>query len=132
MKKLKISILLGAIAVLLSNTTFAQSLTKSENESSLKVKFIGSDDDYLTFQVDIKVMQNNLARIKISDKVEGELYTQSFNKKSPFLIFKIEKQLGQELIFNLFDGNKVITKSFTTTKKVEETITVKENDVAVL
>ena len=69
--------------------------------------------------------------LKISDKAEGELYTQNWKVKSPYQVFKIEKKDGQQLIFNLQTGSKQITKIFSTTTKMIENTIVEENGLVV-
>jgi hypothetical protein len=46
------------------------------------------------------------------------------------VVFKIEKQQAQELTFNLSFGNKVISKTFSSSTKLVEETTVVENGFA--
>ena len=128
MKKLKVS--LTIICLFLITTVLNAQLNGAlKNEDNFSVRFTGILDNYLCFQVEIKDMYKN-SILKISDKAEGELYTQNWKVKSPYQVFKIEKKDGQQLIFNLQTGSKQITKIFSTTKMIENTI-VEENGLVV-
>ena len=130
MKNLKVS--LAIICLFLITTTLnAQISSTVKNEDNFSVKFTGIQDNYLCFQVEIKDMYKNSV-LKISDKTEGELYTQNWKVKSPYQIFKIEKKDGQQLIFNLQTGSKEITKIFSAKTKMIENTIVEENGLVVL
>jgi len=130
MKNLKVS--LAIICLFLITTTLnAQIGSTVKNEDNFSVKFTGIQDNYLCFQVEIKDMYKNSV-LKISDKTEGELYTQNWKVKSPYQVFKIEKKDGQQLIFNLQTGSKDITKIFSATTKMIENTIVEENGLVVL
>jgi hypothetical protein len=101
-------------------------------EEPFVVKYIGNEDDYLYFQVEINTGNNNFSLLKINDKTEGELYSQSWKSNSKVQTFKIEKKDGQELNFKLLSGSKVYSKTFSATTSLKETTTVNENDMVVL
>jgi hypothetical protein len=129
MKNLK-NIATAIIAVvLLATTAAAQSVNTNE---PLTVKYIGAEDDYLFFQVEVKPENSNYSWLKINDKAEGELYSQSLKLNSRVQTFKIEKKDGQELSFRLVSGNKVYTKTFSASTSIIEKTTVNESDVVVL
>ncbi len=132
MKKLKINVIFLVSAILFTNILNAQSLAIEKNVADLEVSYLGADEEYLTFKVDIVGTNDKYIRFKISDRKDGELYAQNYNKKTPYLVFKIEKQEGQEIVFKLYDGKNVISKIFVSTKKVLEEINVKEKDIVVL
>ena len=130
MKNLKV--LVSVVSLFLITTTLkAQAVTAEKYEDNFTVKFTGVQDNYLCFQVEIKNMDNN-SILKISDKSEGELYTQNWKFKSPYQVFKIEKKDGQNLIFNLKTGHKEITKLFSATTRMIENTIVEENGLVVL
>lgn len=130
MKNLKVP--LAIICLFLITTTLnAQISSTVKNEDNFSVKFTGIQDNYLCFQVEIKDMYKNSV-LKISDKTEGELYTQNWKVKSPYQVFKIEKKDGQQLIFNLQTGSKEITKIFSAKTKMIENTIVEENGLVVL
>ena len=130
MKNLKVS--LAIICLFFITTTLnAQISSTVKNEDNFSVKFTGIQDNYLCFQVEIKDMYKNSV-LKISDKTEGELYTQNWKVKSPYQVFKIEKKDGQQLIFNLQTGSKEITKIFSAKTKMIENTIVEENGLVVL
>ncbi len=129
MKNLK-NITTAIIAVILfANTASAQTVSK---ETSLTVKYLGSQDDYLLFQVEINTGNSNFSLLKINDKAEGELYSQSWKTSAKFQIFKIEKKDSQELSFKLLSGKNVYVKTFSSNTSLVEKTTVNENDVVVL
>ena len=129
MKNLKVS--LAVICLFLIITTLnAQTASTVKKEDNFSVRFTGIQNNYLCFQVEIKDMYKN-SILKISDKSEGELYTQNGKVKSPYQVFKIEKKDGQQLIFNLQTGSKEITKIFSATTKMIENTTVEENGLVI-
>jgi len=130
MKNLKVSLALICL-FLITTTLNAQIGSTVKNEDNFSVKFTGIQDNYLCFQVEIKDMYKNSV-LKISDKTEGELYTQNWKVKSPYQVFKIEKKDGQQLIFNLQTGSKEITKIFSAKTKMIENTIVEENGLVVL
>jgi len=130
MKNLKVSLALICL-FLITTTLNAQIGSTVKNEDNFSVKFTGIQDNYLCFQVEIKDMYKNSV-LKISDKTEGELYTQNWKVKSAYQVFKIEKKDGQQLIFNLQTGSKEITKIFSAKTKMIENTIVEENGLVVL
>ena len=130
MKNLKVFVSIICL-FLITATVKAQSTNTVKSEDNFFVKFTGVQDNYLCFQVEIKGIENN-STLKISDKSEGELYSQKWNVTSPFQAFKIEKKDGQQLIFNLHTGKKEITKTFSATTRLIENTIVEENGLVVL
>jgi hypothetical protein len=134
MKNLK-NISVAIIAVVLFATTAAAQTTVVKTEKAtapFTVKYIGNEEDYLYFQVEINTGDNNFSLLKINDKSEGELYSQSWRPTLKIQTFKIEKKEGQELNFKLLSGKKVYSKTFSATTSINETTTVNENDMVVL
>ena len=129
MKKLKGSLTIICL-FLITTTLNAQISSAVKKEDNFSVKFTGIQDNYLCFQVEIKDTYKN-SILKISDKTEGELYTQNWKVKSPYQVFKIEKKDGQQLIFNLQTGSKEITKIFSATTKMIENTIVEENGLVI-
>jgi hypothetical protein len=134
MKNLK-NIAVAIAAILFATTTASAQATvaKTEKENAaFTVKYLGNEEDYLYFQVEINTGNNNFSLLKINDKAEGELYSQSWKPTLKIQTFKIEKKEGQELNFKLLSGKKVYSKTFSSTISRNETITVNENDMVVL
>ena len=130
MKTLKVS--LSIICLFLFSTAInAQMSSTVKKEDNFSVKYTCTQENYLCFQVEIKEINNN-SIFKISDKTEGELYSQNWKAKSPYQVFKIEKKDGQQLIFNLQTGSKEITKIFSATTRMIESTVVEENGLVVL
>ena len=134
MKNLK-NITTAIIAVVVFATTAAAQTTVVKNEKATEpftVKYIGNEVDYLYFQVEINTGNSSYSLLKINDKAEGELYSQSWKPNSKFQTFKIEKKDGQQLNFRLLSGNKVYSKTFSATTSLVEKTIVNENDVVIL
>ncbi len=132
MKNLK-NITTAIIAVVLFATTAAAQSVKTETaKEPFTVKYMGNENDYLFFQVEIKTENQNYSLLKINDKEEGEIYSQSMKTGSKLQTFKIEKKEGQELSFKLLSGKKIYTKTFSTNTSLKVTTTVSENDLVVL
>ena len=117
---------------LMAGTATAQSFNASKTDDNFSVKYTGTELNYLVFEVEILGANENNSILKISDRAEGELYTQNWKPKTKLQIFKIEKQDGQQLIFNLQVGEKEYTKTFYATTRMMEKTTVQENGFVVL
>ena len=127
-----VKVLVAIVGLFLTSTNLkAQENNIVSNEDNFSVKFTGVQDNYLCFYVTIKTA-DNYSILKISDKAEGELYSQNWKVKSPFQVFKIEKKDGQQIVFNLQTGNKEITKTFSSTTRITEDTIVEENGLVVL
>jgi hypothetical protein len=132
MKNLK-NITTAIVAVILFATSAAaQTVKPAAANEHFTVKYIGNEEDYLYFEVEINTGNNNFAMLKINDKEEGELYSQSLRKNLKPQTFKIEKKDGQELNFKLLSGNKTYSKTFSASTILIEKTTVNENDVVIL
>ena len=132
MKNLK-TIATAIIAVVLFTNTAAAQTSKSVNANEpFTVKYLGNENDYLFFQVEINTVNKNFSLLKIADKAEGELYSQRWKTNYKIQTFKIEKKEGQEISFRFLSNNKVYTKTFSANTSLKETTTVSENDMVVL
>lgn len=132
MKNLK-NITTAIVAVILFATSAAaQTVKPARVNEPFTVKYIGNEEDYLYFEVEINTGNSNFAMLKINDKEEGELYSQSLRKNLKPRTFKIEKKDGQELNFKLLSGNKTYSKTFSASTILVEKTTVNENDVVIL
>ncbi|WP_462254767.1 hypothetical protein [Ferruginibacter sp.] len=132
MKNLK-NITTAIVAVILFATSAAaQTVKPAAANETFTVKYIGNEADYLYFQVEINTGNSNFAMLKINDKEEGELYSQSLRNNLKLQTFKIEKKDGQELNFKLLSGNKTYSKTFSASTILIEKTTVNENDVVIL
>ncbi len=118
--------------ILFAASASAQSSKLDKTETNFFVKFVGIEGDYLCFQVNISDSYNKVAVLKISDRNEGELYSNNFKIDTKSLNFRIEKKEGQELDFQLLSGGKLFSKTFSTNTKTTEKVIVQENEVAVL
>jgi len=88
----------------------------TETAEPLTVRYLGSQDDYLVFRVEISTGDIGHSTFIVEDAVEGELYTRSIYSNSKYQIMKIEKRENQVLDFKLLSEDKVYTKTFTTGK----------------
>lgn len=100
-------------------------------QEPLTVKYIGMEENYLLFQVEVNTAAN-FSLFKITDRTEGELFSQSWKNSNKPLTFKIEKKDAQELSFVLVAGKKAYAKNFATSTNTVETTTVSESDVVKL
>lgn len=124
-----------ASIVIFTNITNAQTVEASYSvnyEEPMAVKYIGSDGDYLTFQVSVKPVVTGKAVFEIIDENEGELYTASLASNFNVKTVKIEKRDGQVLNFKLVVGKTTYTKSFSVNTNKVETTTVAESDITIL
>ena len=134
MKNLKnITTALIAVVLFAASASAQSSVAKTVKANEpFTVKYIGNEEDYLYFQVEINTGSTDYSLLKINDKSEGELYSQSWKTSLKLQTFKIEKKDGQELNFKLLSGNKVYSKSFSASTSLIEKTTVNENDLVVL
>jgi hypothetical protein len=132
MKSLKNVVAAITAVILLSTSTLAQSVKTTGTDEVLNVKYVGTEEDYLIFEVEIKTDNSYFSLLKIDDKAEGELFSQNLKANGRFKTFKIEKMDGQEISFKLLTGKKVYTKTFSATTSIIEKTTINENDVVVL
>jgi hypothetical protein len=132
MKSLKNVVAAITAVILLSTSTLAQSVKTTGTDEVLNVKYVGTEEDYLIFEVEIKTDNSYFSLLKIDDKAEGELFSQNLKANGRFKIFKIEKMDGQQISFKLLTGKKVYTKTFSATTSIIEKTTINENDVVVL
>ena len=118
------------IAALFATALFtaANAQTATATQEPLTVKYIGTDAGYLLFQVDVNTNNSNFSLFKINDKVEGELFSQTWKTNNRTQTFKIEKKDYQELSFTLLAGKKAYTKAFATNTSTIETTTVSETE----
>lgn len=114
-------------AVLFTTAASAQTVAGEP----LTVKYIGMEENYLLFQVEVNTSAN-FSLFKINDKAEGELFSQSWKSSNKPLTFKIEKKDSQELSFTLVSGKKAYSKNFATTTNTVETTSVTEAEVVKL
>ena len=135
MTKLKNIAVAVASVVLFTNITHAQAIKASFSvnyEEPMAVKYLGTDGDYLTFQVTVKSDIPGNALFAITDNKEGELYASKLTPASRMRTVKIEKKGDQVLNFNLVIGRKTYSKSFSVNTSKVETTTVAENEVTIL
>jgi hypothetical protein len=132
MKNLKKIATAMAAVILFATSAAAQTVKPAAANEPFTVKYIGNEEDYLYFEVEINTGNSNFAMLKINDKEEGELYSQSLRKNLKPRTFKIEKKDGQELNFKLLSGNKTYSKTFSASTILIEKTTVNENDVVIL
>lgn len=132
MKQLKNIAAAVASLVIFSSITNAQtaiptSYSTTANAEPLAVKYLGSSEEYLVFEVTL-VSANSSALFEIEDQNEGALYSTGLDKNATTKTIKIEKKDDQVLNFKLSVDKKVYTKSFSVNTSVVEKTTVAEND----
>ena len=132
MKKLTTILVALAAILVLSNSVNAQALqaSYSVNENApFAVKYLGNDENYLTFRIAVQPTVAKRSTLVISDKSEGEIYVTGINSRFAYKTIKIEKREGQELSFKLVSGGKTYSKSFSVNTSNVETTTVSERDI---
>ena len=132
MKNLKV-LSTGLFAMfLMAGSVYAQSFKANNKQDDFSVRYTGTEANYLLFEVAIFATGEGSSILKISDKAEGELYSQNWKPKVNTQLFKIEKQAGQQIVFNLQVGDKVYTRTFSAVTQLVEKTTVQENGFVVL
>ncbi len=132
MKSLKSIAAILIASTFIGNTSMAQTNTTVKNENNFSVKYLGIEDDYICFLLEIKGITEPNKTLLIKDKAEGELYVENWNNKSSLQKFKIERKDGQVLIFNLSTGNKEYSKTYSFSTNLTENVVVKEDDLVTL
>lgn len=124
-----------ASLVIFTNITNAQTAKTSYSvnyEEPMKVKYLGDDAGYLSFEVTFTSSAPNKSKFTIEDKNQMELYAVYFESNPRKQTIKIEKNDFKGLNFNLFLGKKMYSKSFSVNTSLVEMITVAENDLTKL
>jgi hypothetical protein len=138
MTKLKnIAVALASI-VIFTSVTNAQAIKASyavnpvNYEEPMAVKYLGSDGNYLTFQVTVKAEVPANTYFAIDDKNEGQLYASNVTPGFKTKTVKIEKRADQVLDFKLVIGGKTYSKSFSVNTSQVEKTTVAESNITML
>jgi len=124
-----------ASLVIFTNITNAQTAKTSYSvnfEEPMKVKYLGDDDGYLSFEVSFTSESPKKSRFIIEDKNETELYSSFFESSPKKQTVKIDKTDVREIYFKLFVDKKMFSKSFSVNTSLVETITVAENNLTKL
>lgn len=124
-----------ASLVIITNITNAQTAksTYSVNyEEPMKVRYLGDDGEYLSFEVTFTSVSPKKSRFIIEDKNDAELYSSFFESSPGKQTIKIDKIDLNALNFKLFVDKKMYSKSFSVNTRLVETITVAENDLTKL
>ena len=135
MTHLKNIVVAVASIVIFTNITQAQNLKANYSvsyEEPLKVKYLGSDGDYLRFEVTFDSKTPERARFTIEDKNEGELYSSLVRKNYKVQTVKIEKGSYDALNFKLVVGKKTYSKSFAVNTSLVESTLVTASDITKL
>lgn len=125
MKKNKIIALAIAAVVLSAGSVKAQSIRTSYSVTASEpfaVKYIGSEADYLVFDVTYNLPGAHAATFEIAEKNEGAMYREILKVDATTKRVKIEKKDFKELEFKLSSGSNKYSKAFSvTTGQIEET-----------
>ena len=92
----------------------APASNRFEIPEPLMVKYLGTQDDYLIFRVEIKTADTKHSTFTIEDAIEGELYSNPVYTTSKYQVLKIEKRENQVLDFKLVSARKVYLITYTT------------------
>ena len=113
MKKLKNIAIAVAAVVIFSDISHAQSLEAghaAKYEQPLGVKYLGTDGEYLSFEVNIQPDGGDRLLFAIADENEGELYSSRFLPAKKVQTFKIEKRTSRNVRFFIVLGVKFLQK----------------------
>ena len=115
MKNFK-NIAFALIALVVSVTAInAKSLNPANafsGEEPFTVKYVGNEGNYLIFKVIVNSDNTSNTSFGISNKSEGEIYSENIKSPSKTQILKIEKRHDQDLDFKLKIGQEVYSRSF--------------------
>lgn len=136
MTKLKNIAVAVASLVIFSNITNAQTAVPTSYQAAyaepFTVKYLGSEEGYLVFQVSLKSEKYGKARFKLEDKEAGTLYDNSFNANFNIKTLKVEKRDQQVLDFTVTLNKVTYSKSFSVFTNQVENVTVSEGDITKL
>ncbi len=102
------------------------------NSGDFGVKYLGSDGEYLVFEVKIQSPITGNASFRVEDSNDGTLYTSKVKDASKLTRVKIEKKDYQGLNFKLVVGSKTYSKSFSVNTSMIDRTTVSESDITKL
>ena len=122
-----------AVITILTNAANAQVLdtsAKSLTHEPLNVKYIGTEDDYLVFEITISTIGKLHPVLNIDDKNAGQLYSETFKEDNTKVqTVKIEKKEDQALSFKLVTDKITYCKNFNVNTSTIEKITVQESGI---
>ena len=133
MTKIKNIAIAVASVVIFSSITNAQTAVPTSYQASyaepFTVKYLGTDGNYLLFQVSLKSNVAGQARFKLEDKEAGALYYNNFKSNFNIQTLKVEKKDAQVLDFSVTLNKTTYLKSFSVSTNRVENVTVAENDI---
>ena len=132
MTKLKNIVLAVISLVIFSNITHAQTSKTGSSGEPLTVKYLGTDDVYLHFEVTMELPNPSKAVFAVEEKNEGELYSSLVRKNHKVQTVKIEKGSYDALNFKLVVGKKTYSKSFAVNTSLVESTLVTASDITKL
>ncbi len=126
MTKIKLMVTAIAAFVLINSSAAAQDVTypyATQEIQPFAVKYMGTDGNYLVFQVVMQSPVKKISSFSVNDVAEGELYSTNFRAPYKKQILKIEKKADeQELDFRFVSGKNVYLKTFYTNKTVVDNV----------
>jgi len=136
MTKLKTIVAAVASLVIFTNIAHAQTATSTNYQANyaepLTVKYLGSEGDYLYFEVSLKPQTEGKAKFEIVDKNEGAFYAAGVSNDFKVKTYKVEKREDQVLDFRLHFGKKTYSKTFSINTSLVENTTVAAGDITKL
>jgi len=115
-----------------AQTAIPTSYASVSNAEGFGVKYLGSDADYLVFEVKIEAPVLESASFRVEDSNDGVLYATNQKDIATLKRVKIEKKDYQALNFKLVVGKKTYSKSFSVNTSMIERTTVSESDITAL
>lgn len=124
--------LLSSTGVANATVTPGSTTINTTTEDPFTVQYVGEDEQYLVFQVNIKKSDFAKSLLQIDDKTEGILFSRKLSDDYRTFTFKIERKDNQSLFFKLTSGKVTYFKSFTVNSNFIHNTTVAEDGVATL
>ncbi|MES2891281.1 MAG: hypothetical protein V4725_04690 [Bacteroidota bacterium] len=115
-----------------AQTAIPTSYASVTNADEFGVKYLGSDAEYLVFEVKIESPVLESASFKVEDGNEGVLYSANQKDMAAVKRVKIEKKDYQSLNFKLVVGKKTYSKSFSVNTSMIERTNVAESEITKL
>jgi hypothetical protein len=133
MTKFKNIAIAVASLVIFTNITNAQTVVATNYQVAYSepftVKYLGTDGNYLLFEVNLKSDFAGQAKFKVEDKDAGPLYYNNFKSNFNIKTLKVEKKDAQELDFIVTLNKTTYSKSFSISTSQVENVTVSEKDI---
>ena len=135
MKKQSISILrlliCSSLFFLTASAASAQSATQDSAVSPVTVKFLGTQDDMVVFNVSYDNPSGNKFMVVVKDQEGGTLYNNMYSKKTFYKQFRLPKTDGNKITFiirNFRDADIARTFEVNVNSRMIEEVAIRKMD----